>query len=101
MASARETLVFRPLHDTLIEDCLDNAAYALGEAPRSRPWSLWVRTLRNGAPAIQRLQRIVIRARKIAPPPATDQQRRWARNSDMWQDVVKVLVTATPVVALS
>jgi len=38
--------VFRPLHDALVEDCLDNAAFALGEATRSRPWSLWIRILR-------------------------------------------------------
>lgn len=41
-------LVFRSLHDALVEDCLDNAACALGEVPRSRLWSLWVRMLRAG-----------------------------------------------------
>ena len=41
-------VVFGPLHDALVEDCLDEAARALGEAPRSRPWSMWVRMLRRG-----------------------------------------------------
>jgi hypothetical protein len=39
-------LVFRPLHDALIEDSLDRAARSLGiESERSR-WSAWVRALR-------------------------------------------------------
>jgi hypothetical protein len=41
-------LVFRPLHNALLEDCLDAAARALGETPRSKPWSPWVRMLRRG-----------------------------------------------------
>jgi hypothetical protein len=41
-------IVFGPLHDALVEDCLDAAARALGETPRSKPWSLWVRMLRRG-----------------------------------------------------
>jgi hypothetical protein len=41
-------LVFRPLHDALVEDCLDRAARAVGQPPASRPWSLWVRMLRHG-----------------------------------------------------
>jgi hypothetical protein len=40
-------IVFHPLHDALVEDCLDGAARAVGEAPASRPWSLWVRVLRR------------------------------------------------------
>lgn len=40
-------LVFRPLHDALIEDGLDNAARALGEEARARPWPLRVRVLRT------------------------------------------------------
>jgi hypothetical protein len=40
-------IVFRPLHDALVEDCLDRAAQAVGEAPELRPWSLWVRILRR------------------------------------------------------
>jgi hypothetical protein len=40
--------IVRPLHDALVEDCLDNAAFALGETTRSRNWSLWVRILRAG-----------------------------------------------------
>lgn len=41
-------LVFQPLHDALVEDCLDRAAQAVGEASASRRWSLWVRILRRG-----------------------------------------------------
>jgi hypothetical protein len=46
--SARVTwpLIFAPLHDALVEDCLDAAAIALHEQPRSRPWSGRVRFLR-------------------------------------------------------
>ena len=40
--------VFRPLHDALVEDCLDNAARAVGETPASRPWPWSVRMLRRG-----------------------------------------------------
>jgi len=40
-------IVFRPLHDALVEDCLDRAARAIGEQPASRPWSLWVRFVRR------------------------------------------------------
>jgi hypothetical protein len=39
-------LVFRPMHDALIEDSLDRAAVALGEAPVGAPWSPVVRLLR-------------------------------------------------------
>ncbi len=39
-------LVFRPLHDALVEDVLDRAALATGQAPAARPWSPWVRFLR-------------------------------------------------------
>jgi hypothetical protein len=39
-------LVFRPLHDALVEDALDRAAMAVGEPPARRGWSLWVRLLR-------------------------------------------------------
>ena len=39
-------LVFRPLHDALIEDSLAVAQASLGRAPRIEPWSRWVRTLR-------------------------------------------------------
>jgi hypothetical protein len=38
--------VFRPLHDALVEDALDRAAVAVGEAPYKRAWSPWVRVLR-------------------------------------------------------
>lgn len=39
-------LLFRPLHDALIEDALDRAAVALGQPARRRPYSIWVRFLR-------------------------------------------------------
>lgn len=39
-------LVFRPLHDALIEDALARAQAALGAAPDVRPWSPWVKLLR-------------------------------------------------------
>jgi hypothetical protein len=39
-------IVFRPMHDALIEDSLAVAQAALGHAPRVQPWSAWVRVLR-------------------------------------------------------
>lgn len=39
-------LVFRPLHDALLEDLLTHAQAALGAVPSVRPWSLWVKFLR-------------------------------------------------------
>ncbi|HVS03795.1 MAG TPA: SRPBCC family protein [Thermoanaerobaculia bacterium] len=40
-------LVFRPLHDALLEDALDRAERALGGDPPQRRWSPWVRLLRR------------------------------------------------------
>ncbi len=41
-------LVWRPLHDALIEDALDRAQAAVtGTAPPPRAWSWWVRVLRK------------------------------------------------------
>lgn len=40
-------LIFRPLHDALIEDSLDRAAVALGLAPIKAPWTLAVRGIRR------------------------------------------------------
>ena len=40
-------LVFRWLHDALLEDCLDRAETAVGGRPRARGWSPWVRILRR------------------------------------------------------
>jgi hypothetical protein len=40
-------VVFRPLHDALIEDALDKAGSALGEGQPPRRWSLRVRMLRR------------------------------------------------------
>lgn len=41
-------LIFRPLHDALIEDSLDTAQRSLGAAPHQPArWSGWVRLLRR------------------------------------------------------
>lgn len=40
-------LLFGPLHDALLEDCLANAQRALGCPPEIKPWSPWVRLLRR------------------------------------------------------
>jgi len=39
-------VVFRPLHDALVEDALDRAERHLGVTPRPRQWSPWVKVLR-------------------------------------------------------
>jgi len=39
-------LVYRPLHDALIEDSLATAEASLGLTPRMRAWSPWVKFLR-------------------------------------------------------
>ena len=39
-------LVFRPLHDALIEDSLARAEASLGKPATVQPWSLWVKFLR-------------------------------------------------------
>ncbi|MFA5265452.1 MAG: hypothetical protein WC378_16660 [Opitutaceae bacterium] len=39
-------LIFRPLHDALMEDSLATAEASLGHSPGMQPWSLWVRFLR-------------------------------------------------------
>lgn len=39
-------LVFRPMHDALIEDSLTTAQVSLGLSPTVKPWSAWVRILR-------------------------------------------------------
>ena len=46
VASLSWPLVFRPLHDALIEDSLATAEASLGQPPRMRRWSLWVMVLR-------------------------------------------------------
>ncbi len=41
-------LIWRPLHDALMEDALDRAEAAVtGRAPPARPWTWWVRVLRR------------------------------------------------------
>ena len=47
-------LVFRPLHDALMEDCLTRAEAAVGQTPRPVPWSLWVQLLRSWIAARRR-----------------------------------------------
>jgi hypothetical protein len=39
-------LIFRPMHDALLEDALAKAQRAVGEAPALVLWSAWVRILR-------------------------------------------------------
>jgi hypothetical protein len=39
-------LVFRPMHDALIEDSLTTAQVSLGLPPKIHAWSLWVKILR-------------------------------------------------------
>jgi hypothetical protein len=39
-------VIFRPMHDALIEDSLALAQAALGERPNVRKWSKWVKVLR-------------------------------------------------------
>lgn len=46
LAVASWLLVYRPLHDALIEDSLATAEAALGQPPRLERWSPWVRLLR-------------------------------------------------------
>ncbi len=54
-------LIYRPLHDALIEDALTRVDMALGNEPRIRPWSVWVKFLRffasGKAPTQGRLKR--------------------------------------------
>jgi hypothetical protein len=40
-------IVFRPLHDALIEDSLDKAERNLGQELRASSWSPWVKFLRR------------------------------------------------------
>ena len=40
-------LVFGPLHDSLLEDCLDAAARSLGDVPQDARWSLRTKLLRR------------------------------------------------------
>jgi hypothetical protein len=40
-------MVFRPLHDALIEDALSNAQVSLGQLPEGHRWSIWVKFLRR------------------------------------------------------
>ncbi len=50
-------LVFRPLHDALLEDSLGWAQASLGEFPHVQKWSMWVKVLRwcvsNGRSRLQ------------------------------------------------
>jgi len=39
-------VIYRPMHDALVEDSLACAEASLGQAPRIQPWSLWGRSLR-------------------------------------------------------
>ncbi|MEZ4237083.1 MAG: hypothetical protein R3F59_13200 [Myxococcota bacterium] len=51
-------LVYRPLHDALLEDALDQAEAAVtGQPMRPRRWSPWVRALRAAFRATSRRAR--------------------------------------------
>ena len=39
-------IIFRPLHDALLEDCLAQAEASLGQPPLMKLWSPWVKFLR-------------------------------------------------------
>ncbi len=57
LASLSWILVFRPLHDALIEDSLDKAAISLGNAPRNAArWSISVRVLRHALTTLRRVR---------------------------------------------
>lgn len=62
-ATASWPILFRPMHDALIEDSLAQAQASLGHTPLVRPWSAWVRVLRwllsGGRPRPQKVQSIV------------------------------------------
>ena len=45
-ASISWPLVYRPLHDALIEDALAKAQKSLGLRPEVKRWSMWVKVLR-------------------------------------------------------
>lgn len=45
-ASLSWPLIYRSLHDALVEEAFDRAAAAVGEPLAATPWSLWVRMLR-------------------------------------------------------
>lgn len=49
-------LVFRPLHDCVIEEAFDQVAVDLGEPPRAPQWSRRVRLLRWGMRAVRRVR---------------------------------------------
>ncbi len=40
-------LIYRPLHDALIEDALTKAQQSLGQRPEFHRWSIWVKALRS------------------------------------------------------
>jgi hypothetical protein len=40
-------LIMRPFHNAVVEDCLDKAERKLGNSPKGREWSLWVKLLRR------------------------------------------------------
>ena len=62
-------IVFRPLHDALIEDSLAQAAISFGVEPDVRVWSSWVRLLRS------RLSRRRAARQQTAQPARAEQLR--------------------------
>lgn len=65
-------LVFRPLHDALLEDSLALAQAHFGSSPRLRSWSPWVRFLRWAFSSGK--------ARGQRPPPASQTSADIARD---------------------
>ncbi len=51
--------VMRPLHDAVVQDSFDKLERELGQTPKPRSWSVWVRLLRwvkrRSSPEYQRL----------------------------------------------
>jgi hypothetical protein len=55
-ATLKWALIFRPMHDALMEDCLDKAAVSIGRAvPHPARWPLSVRVLRATFNGLRRL----------------------------------------------
>jgi L-amino acid N-acyltransferase YncA len=60
-------VVFRPLHNALIEDALDRASAAVGGHDAAPRWSPWVRALRT---IVQHSRRLPVPSRNGAEPPS-------------------------------
>jgi hypothetical protein len=75
-------LIYRPMHDALIEDSLTTAQVSLGLSPTVKPWSVWVKILRwvgsfwwqSGSPGYA--QRVLGDVGADAPPHLNPSVRR-------------------------